>query len=132
MARPVLSDDVGIAGFLEVAGFIESGSAKLVTELSQAGTTVVGTNGDFVVGMQGGIISYANGDTAFIVAFVSAFSLTVTPALTKSAQNATIIYGGYQSNSSGVSAPNVSTTNLVAISLSATDITAFHDVNVGH
>ena len=132
MSQPVSDNNVNIGGFLEVEQFISLGSIKLATTLSQTGTTIIGTNGDFTLAMQGGVIQFSDKTTAYVVAFINTFTLTASVSQTKPQQAATIIFGGFQAAGTGSSAPNLNTTNLVTISLSSTNITAFNNVMAGN
>src|SRR5436853_1112194 len=61
---------------------------------SQSGTTITGSGTTFTSSMVGGTITYANGITAHITAFISATSLTTTESLTVTNQAYTIYYNG--------------------------------------
>jgi hypothetical protein len=132
MTQPTIDFDVKINGFLEISELITIGSVRQNTILSQIGTMVIGTLGDFIPAMQGGVIQYADNTTAFIVAFINSFSLTVSPSQTKSQQTTVITFGGLQLDKSGASVNNVNTTNLITVTLSATNINAFNDITAGN
>lgn len=117
--RSVTRDDnVGIAGFLAVEQYISSGSTRLVTTVSQVGTTVVGS-GDFVSGMVGGILSYSD-VSYFIIGYTSAFSITVSTSSTRTNEEVAIVYGGTQIGNEGIAAPAIVTTDFVAADITCT------------
>lgn len=124
-----LDNDVKINGILEISKFISIDSTRHASTVSQIGTTVIGSLGDFSVSMQGGVIQYINGTTVFIVGYINPFSLVVSPSQTESEQDVVVIFGGAQISGSGVAASNINTNNLTSVALSATNITAFNDIN---
>jgi hypothetical protein len=101
--QPSIVYDVGIKGSLNVNDYIACGSTSYTTTLSQTGTTITGTKGDFTSSMVGGVIKYADGNTIFINGFVSANELTAATSLTESVQQVVIFYGGTQGTGAGLS-----------------------------
>jgi hypothetical protein len=124
--------DVAINGYLDVQDYITTGSTLVTTTISQVGTAVVGSLGDFVSGMQGGVIRYADGTTAFITNYISQFVVTAQPSQNKTSQSATISYGGTEINENGMSSGNINTTNLTTINLNSTNINASNNIVAGN
>lgn len=74
-----------------VGGSANYGSPYNIGLASQSGNTVTGTGTTFTAAMNGGRIIFANGDWAFITAFVSGTQVTVSPSQTVSSQ-AFVVY----------------------------------------
>jgi|SRR5579885_3685618 len=69
--------------------------------VSQSTKTVTGVSTVFTTAMIGGLLVYANGVQAFITAFISSTSLTVSQSQTVSSQAYTIYYGNLQIDNIG-------------------------------
>jgi hypothetical protein len=88
--------------------YIASPSTYNTGTASQSTTTVTGNGTTFTNLMVGGIIVYGTGQEAFITAFNSSTSLTVSQSQTVASSTFVIYYGGFQTDNSG----NTSINNL--------------------
>jgi hypothetical protein len=132
--QPSLFSDVGVGGFLEVEEYISCGATTHSTTLSQNGTTITGTGGDFITAMVGGIVKYNDGAVAFITGFVSVNELTTANSLTEASQTVDILYGGFQATGTGLSTNNFITTTLDVVEnlIVGNDATIDHDLTVNN
>jgi hypothetical protein len=116
---------------LSLAGPLYAGGTRTLVTLSQVGTVLVGVSGDFVPDMQGGVVTYNDGSTAFVSKYLNAFSMLSSNSLNKNQQSVSIVYGGTQLSESGLSSPTLNTTNLEVVNLSAVDVSASGNVTAG-
>jgi muramidase (phage lysozyme) len=91
-----------ITGSKTFSGGIFLGSSTYNTgTASQSSNTITGTSTAFTNAMIGGVIVFANGVQAFITAYTSTTSLTVSQSQTVANQNYIIYYGGHQNDNAG-------------------------------
>ncbi len=90
-----------VNGVATTAGLNVSLSTYSTGTVTQSTTTVTGSGTTFTANMVGGNIVFNGGLHAYITAFISTTSLTVTPSQTVTSSFYIIYYGGLQSDNSG-------------------------------